>query len=68
MGIDRLFHSSLLLSEYKHCDNAATNSNSENARCRLGASLQGARGGGQRQMSQVPGAFGLKDFAMLESS
>ena len=30
-----------LLSEHKHCDNAATNSNSENARCRMVASLRG---------------------------
>ena len=30
-----------LLSVHKHCDNAATNSNSENARSRMVASLQG---------------------------
>jgi len=32
----------LLLSEHKHCDNAATNSNSENARSRMVASLWGS--------------------------
>jgi len=31
---------SLLLSEHKHYDNAATNSNSENARCKMVASLR----------------------------
>jgi len=30
----------LLLSEHKHCDNAATNSNGENARSRIVASLR----------------------------
>jgi len=34
----------LLLSEHKHCDNAATNSNSENARSRIVASLCGSVG------------------------
>jgi len=29
----------MFLSEHKHCDNVATNSNSENARSRLVASL-----------------------------
>ena len=32
------------LSEHKHCDNAATNSNSENARSRTVASLRGSVG------------------------
>ena len=32
------------LSEHKHCDNAATNSNSENARSRIVANLQGSVG------------------------
>jgi hypothetical protein len=35
-----------LLSEHKHCDKAATNSNSENARSRMMASLQGNVGKG----------------------
>jgi hypothetical protein len=32
----------LLLSEHKHCDNEATNCNSENARSRMAASLWGS--------------------------
>ena len=44
MGIYRLHHSSLSLSEHKHCVNAATNSNSENARSRMLASLPGSMG------------------------
>ena len=32
------------LSEHKHCDNAATNSNRENARSRMVASVQGSMG------------------------
>jgi len=47
----------LLLSEHKHCDNAATNSNSENARNRMVASLQGSMGTGTRKMSQVLGIW-----------
>jgi len=39
----------LLLSEHKHCDNVATNSNSENARSRMVASLQGSVGMGERE-------------------
>ena len=35
-----------LLSEHKYCDNAATNSNSENARSRMVASLRGSVGTG----------------------
>jgi hypothetical protein len=33
-----------ILTEHKHCDKAATNSNSENARNRMVASLRGRRG------------------------
>ena len=54
-----------MLSEHKHCDNEATNSNSENARSRMVASLQGAWVRGQREINQVLGAFGLLDFTML---
>jgi len=54
-----------LLSEHKHCDNAATNSNSENTRSRTVASLLGSMVQGQRKMSQELGAFGLLDFTML---
>ena len=39
----------LLLSEYKHCDNAATNSNSENARSRIVESLRGSVGMGTKE-------------------
>jgi hypothetical protein len=38
-----------LLSEHKHCDNAATNSNSENARSRMVASLRGSVGAGTKE-------------------
>ena len=38
----------LLLSEHKHCDNAATNSNSENVRSRMVASLRGSVGTGTK--------------------
>jgi hypothetical protein len=39
----------LLLSEHKHCDNAATNSNSRNARSRIVASLWGRVGTGIKE-------------------
>jgi hypothetical protein len=38
----------LLLSEHKHCDNVATNSNSENATSRMAASLRGKCGYGDK--------------------
>jgi len=38
----------LLLSEHKHCDNAATNWNSENARSRMAARLWGSVGTGTK--------------------
>jgi hypothetical protein len=38
----------LLLSEHKHCDNTATNSNSENARSRMVVSLRGSVGTGTK--------------------
>ena len=52
-------------SGHKHCDNAATNFNSGNARSRMVTSLWEAWLRGQRKMSQVLGAFGLLDFTML---
>ena len=55
----------LLLSEHKHCDNAATNSNSENARSRMVQVCGEAWVRGQRKMTEVLGAFGLLDFTML---
>jgi hypothetical protein len=52
------------LSEHKHCDNAATNANSENANTR-----QVLRGEawvrGQGKTSKLLGPFGLLDFTML---
>jgi len=39
----------LLVSEHKHCDNAATNSNSENARSRMVASLRGSVSTGTKE-------------------
>jgi len=39
----------LLLSEHKHCDNAATNSNSENAKSIMVASLRGSVGTGTKE-------------------
>jgi predicted component of type VI protein secretion system len=38
-----------MLSEHKHCDNAATNSNSENARSRMVARLRGRVGTGTKE-------------------
>jgi len=38
-----------LLSEHKHCDNMATNSNSKNARSRMVASLHGSVGTGTKE-------------------
>ena len=55
----------MLPSTHKHCDNAATNSNSENARSRMVASLRGSMGTGTKGLSQVLGAFGLLDFTVL---
>jgi len=54
------------LSEHKHCNNAATNSNSENARSRMVERLRGSVVWVQRrEMSQVLGAFGLLYFTTL---
>ena len=49
MGTHRLLHSSFLLSELKHCDNAATDLNRKNARSRILASLQGTMGTGTKE-------------------
>jgi hypothetical protein len=48
VGIHRLLDS-FLFSLHKHCDNAATNSNSENARSRMMASLRGSLGTGTKE-------------------
>jgi len=55
----------LLLSEHKHCDNMATNSNSKNARSKMVESCGEMLVQEQRKMSEVMGAFGLLDFTML---
>jgi len=49
-GNSPIFLFFLLLSEHKHCDNAATNLNSENARSRMAASLQGSLGMGTKKV------------------
>jgi len=53
-------------SEQKHCGNAATDSNSENAISKMVASLRGSEGTGKKKMIQVLGAFGFRDFTMLQ--
>jgi len=47
----------LLLSERKHCDNAATNSNSENARSRMVASLRESVGTGTKEDESSTGCI-----------
>jgi len=57
----------LLLSGHKHCDNMATNSNSENARSRTVANLWGSVGTGKKgRWNQLLGTVGLLDFTMLQ--
>ena len=48
MGIHRLLQSSFCFLN-KHCDNAATTSNSKNARSRMVASLRGRVGTGTKE-------------------
>jgi len=52
----------LLLSEHKHCDNAATNSNSENARSSMVASLQGSIGTGTKEDESSTGCIRAAGF------
>jgi len=52
----------LLLSEHKHCNNAATNSNSENARSRMVTSLQGSLGMGTKEVESSTGRFWVAGF------
>jgi len=54
-----------LLSEHKHCDSAATNSNSKNAEAEWWQVCREAWVLGQRKMSQVLGVFGPLDFTIL---
>ena len=51
-----------LLSEYKYCDNAATNSNSENARSRMVASLRGRVGTGTKEDESSTGRVWAAGF------
>ena len=52
----------LLLSEHKHCDKAATNSNSENARSRMVASLRGSVGTGTKEDESSTGRVWAAGF------
>jgi len=55
----------LLRSEHKHCDNAATNLNSKDARSRLVASLRGSMGTGTKKDGSSTGrvwAAGFHNF------
>ena len=45
----------LLLSEHKHCDNVETDSNSENARSRMLANVQGMVGTGTKEAESSTG-------------
>jgi len=51
-----------LLSEHKHCDNAATNSNSENARSKMVASLRGSVGTGVKEDELSTGRVWTAEF------
>ena len=51
-----------MLSEHKHCDNAATNSNSENARSRMVASLRGSVGTGTKEDESSTGRVWANGF------
>ena len=53
---------SFLLSEHKYCDNASTNSNSENARSRMLASLRGSVGTGTKQDEPSTGRLWAAGF------
>jgi hypothetical protein len=62
-SVEWLFNSRCSMNEHKHCDNAATNANSENARSRMEATSARKREyGGQRKMSQVLDAFWAAGF------
>jgi hypothetical protein len=62
VGIHRLLQSSFLLSEHEHCDNVATNSNSENARSRIVASLRGSVGTGTKEDESSTGCVWAAGF------
>ena len=50
------------LSVHKHCDNAATNSNSENARSRMAGSLRGSVGTGTKEDESSTGRVWASGF------
>ena len=52
----------LLLSEHKQCDNAATNSNSENAKSRMVASLRGSVGTTTKEYESSSGHVWVAGF------
>jgi len=52
----------LLRSEHKHCDNAATNLNSENARSRIGAPLRVSVGTGTKEVESSTGRLWAVGF------
>jgi len=58
----------LLLAEHKHCDKAATNWNSENARSRMVASLQGSVVTGAKQDESTTGRFWAAGFHRVTAS
>ena len=51
-----------ILSEHKHCDNAATNSNSENARSRMVATLRVSVGTGTKEDESSTGRVWAAGF------
>jgi hypothetical protein len=55
-GYSPTFSFFLLLSEHKHCDNAATNLNSENARRRMLVSFRGSVGTGTNEDESSTGS------------
>ena len=61
-GYSPTFPFFLLLSEYKYCDNEATNSNSENARSRMLAILQGSVGTGTKKAESSIGHVWVAGF------
>jgi hypothetical protein len=52
----------LLLSEHKHCDNAATDLNRENARSRMAASVRGSVGTGTKEDESSTGRVWAAGF------
>jgi len=54
-----------LLSENKHCDNEASNSNSENARNRMVARLRGSEGTGTKEDKSSTGRVWAAGFVLI---